>query len=179
MSLHEQLEEYTVLDYRQWQGDWELIQGRPVAMTPSPGFLHQRVSLQIARQLDEQLEDCPQCVCVFETDWHVATYTVVRPDIIVLCGQVQEKVSHRPECIVEVVSESTARMDERIKFQLYAEEGVPYYLLVYPNQKKTKIFVSQDGRYRKVDDVGYGKWEFTIRECSGVLDFTRIWTRMP
>ncbi|MFP4428850.1 MAG: hypothetical protein ACLFPB_05965 [Desulfovermiculus sp.] len=61
MSLHEQLEKYTTTDYEQWHGDWELIQGRPVAMTPSPGFLHQRVRLQIARRLDEQLEECPQC----------------------------------------------------------------------------------------------------------------------
>ncbi|MFP4035590.1 MAG: Uma2 family endonuclease, partial [Desulfovermiculus sp.] len=103
MSFHEQLEEYTATDYEQWQGDWELIQGRPVAMTPSPGFLHQRVCLQIARRLDEQLEECPQCTVVFETDWHVATDTVVRPDIMVLCDQVQEKVSQRPDLIVEVV----------------------------------------------------------------------------
>lgn len=69
-------------------------------------------------------------------------------------------------------------MDERIKFQLYAEEGVPYYLLVYPEQKKTNIFVSQAGRYRKVDEVGHGRWEFTIRQCSGILDFTEIWARV-
>ncbi|HCC54014.1 MAG TPA: Uma2 family endonuclease, partial [Desulfobulbaceae bacterium] len=47
------LEQYTINDHRQWEGDWELIRGIPHAMPPSPGFDHQRASLRIARQLDE------------------------------------------------------------------------------------------------------------------------------
>ncbi|MBS3780537.1 MAG: Uma2 family endonuclease [Desulfovermiculus sp.] len=58
MTLMEHIQRYTLTDYAQWTGDWELIQGQPVAMTPSPGVSHQRISLKIARQLDEQLEDC-------------------------------------------------------------------------------------------------------------------------
>ncbi|MEO1923214.1 MAG: Uma2 family endonuclease, partial [Nautiliaceae bacterium] len=27
---------YTVKDYEQWEGDWELIEGRPYAMAPAP-----------------------------------------------------------------------------------------------------------------------------------------------
>ncbi len=57
MPFMEYIQRYTLADYAQWPRDWELIQGQPVAMTPSPGVSHQRTSLKIARQLDEQL-DC-------------------------------------------------------------------------------------------------------------------------
>ena len=30
------LETYTYDDYKNWQGDWELIYGHPYAMAPSP-----------------------------------------------------------------------------------------------------------------------------------------------
>lgn len=52
MTITESIKHYTLADYLQWQGDWELIQGRPVAMTPSPGVTHQRICLKIARQFD-------------------------------------------------------------------------------------------------------------------------------
>lgn len=175
MPLTDAIKHYTLSDYSQWQGDWELIQGRPVAMTPSPGVTHQRVSLKIARQFDEQFENCSSCTVVYETDWEVAEDTVVRPDIMVLCGEHQERVNRRPELIVEVVSETTARIDERIKFQLYAEEGVPFYVLAYPKQKKVKIFQLDTGIYKKIDDFSEGNWSFLLAGCTGKLDFSKIW----
>ncbi len=32
---------YTVQDWKLWEGDWELIKGTPVAMSPSPLNKHQ------------------------------------------------------------------------------------------------------------------------------------------
>ena len=57
MSMHPAGEAYTLQDYLQWEGDWELIRGQPVAMVPSPSFEHQQVSAAIFRQLDESLDD--------------------------------------------------------------------------------------------------------------------------
>jgi hypothetical protein len=65
MSMHPAGEAYTLQDYLQWEGDWELIRGQPVAMVPSPSFEHQQVSAAIFRQLDESLDDCPHCQAVF------------------------------------------------------------------------------------------------------------------
>jgi Uma2 family endonuclease len=175
MTLMEHIQRYTLVDYAQWPGDWELIQGQPVAMTPSPSVSHQRISLKIARQLDEQLEGCSLCTVVIETDWEVAEDTVVRPDIMVLCDELQERVQRRPELIVEVVSDSSARIDERIKYQLYAEEGVPWYILAYPKHNKAKIYQISKGIYCKIDDFNFGIWFFDIRGCSGRLDFSKVW----
>ena len=145
MPHHEELEHYTITDYTQWEGDWELIRGRPQAMTPSPGITHHRVSGNLFRQFHEQLEDCPHCFVLYETDWEIAEDTVVRPDIMVLCGEVGERVTCRPELIAEVVSQASARRDERIKPQLYAEEGVPFYFLAYPERKVVKAYALREG----------------------------------
>ena len=175
MPLQEEFDHYTLADYSQWEGDWELIQGRPQAMTPSPGVRHQRVSLKLARQLDEQLEECPRCFVLFKTDWEIAEDTVVRPDVMVLCGEVGERVIHRPELIAEVVSQATARRDERIKFQLYAEEGVPFYFLLYPEQEMVKAYHLLEGEYRKIEDYSQGSWDDSIEDCPVDADFSRIW----
>lgn len=34
---------YTIDDYQHWEGDWELIDGVPIAMTPSPFGHHERI----------------------------------------------------------------------------------------------------------------------------------------
>lgn len=38
---------YTYADYAQWEGQWELIDGIPYAMSPSPVPKHQRIANKI------------------------------------------------------------------------------------------------------------------------------------
>lgn len=54
------MDHYTVEDYQQWKGDWELIYGSPYAMSPSPMFTHQNINIKIVRQLSEHLDGCPK-----------------------------------------------------------------------------------------------------------------------
>ncbi len=42
--------------------------------------------------------------------------------------------------------------DEKIKFALYEAEQIPYYVLVYPEDLKAKIYSLEDHRYRKAAD---------------------------
>ena len=62
------IEHYSAEDYRRWQGDWELIQGTPCAMTPSPTAAHQFISAAIFRVLDDALGNRPQCHVLFGLD---------------------------------------------------------------------------------------------------------------
>ncbi len=41
---------YTLTDYRRWEGDWELWDGIPVSMSPSPFGTHQWAATQIANR---------------------------------------------------------------------------------------------------------------------------------
>ncbi len=172
---HSYKEEYTVDDYENWSGDWELVDGRPMAMTPSPGPLHQIVSLKIARHLDEQLDDCPQCHVLMETDLYLSGATVVRPDVMVLCAEIGHRVVCAPDIVFEVVSKDSLKRDEILKAHLYAEEGVLYYGIVYPEQKKVKLYKLMDGAYRKMGDFFQETWCFDGLDCKLEINCSKIW----
>ncbi|NBC48804.1 MAG: hypothetical protein GVY22_12600 [Gammaproteobacteria bacterium] len=68
LAEHAVIEHYTRDDHQRWEGDWELIQCIPLAMSPSPGVAHQRLSGRLYTQLAAALEDCPDCEALFEID---------------------------------------------------------------------------------------------------------------
>jgi Uma2 family endonuclease len=176
MLQPELLPHYTLADYRRWEGEWELILGIPYAMTPSPTIGHQRVRMAIARQLYELLTVCPNCLVLDETDWIVSEDTVVRPDVMVVCGQILgDYPTKTPKLIFEVVSPSTASKDERLKFDLYQQEGVKSYVLVYPERKVAKIFGLSQGRLVKQGDATSEKHSFDLEYCQIEFDFALIW----
>lgn len=170
-------EKYTVQDYRQWEGDWELVYGNAYAMSPSPLISHQFVNLKIARQLDEALDTCDGCHAFIETDVEFADDVVVRPDSMVVCYEPEERIDKAPDIIFEVISRSTAKRDEILKFDLYQREGVRYYILVYPDLKKAKLYELINHRYEKIGDFSEEHYIFETRECRIDFDFGFIWRR--
>lgn len=176
MSVYSLIESYTVADYEYWEGDWELIYGQPLAMTPSPGITHQRLSAAVFRQLDRALENCPQCEALYEIDLELADDTIVRPDLVVICYPAQgERLTRAPELIFEIVSIRTCRRDEVVKFELYERESINYYCLVYPETKKIKVFSLLNGQYRKAGDFYDQKYCFDLSYCSLDIDFAQLW----
>ena len=172
-----ELPRYTVEDYKLWEGDWELIEGIPYAMAPSPYGKHQRISGLLFRQIEEQLEKCPkECFVYQEVDWIVDEHTVVRPDLFVICKRVDEYLKEPPEVAFEIVSKSTAFKDEKVKFSLYEREGVKYYALVYPELGKARVFKLEGGRYQKVFDGEEGEVEFET-ECPFKVNLLKVWRR--
>ncbi len=164
---------YTYEDYKQWEGDWELIDGIPIAMAPSPVSEHQLLLSRLAQALENALEECDNCFVVVEEDWIVDNETVVRPDISVVCGKLEDFIRKPPYLIVEIVSPSSAHKDERVKFSLYEEEKVEYYVLVYPKECKARIFHLRNSKYDKVGDF----IEETVHlagDCPITIDFAKV-----
>ncbi len=179
-TAKEFLPRYTVEDYKFWEGDWELINGVPYAMAPSPIWKHQRISLLIAKQIEEQLENCPKgCYVCQEIDWIIDERTVVRPDLVVVCGKVEleEHLKKTPEVIFEIVSKATSFKDEEIKFSLYEREKVKFYALVYPNIKKMRVFELKNGKFEKVFDSNSESFTFKI-DCPFKVDISAVWRRI-
>ena len=172
-------EYYTLEDYQQWHGDWELIEGMPYAMTPSPSVTHQTVSFNIASTIKEQFTNrpscCNNCSILIETDWHVSNDTIVRPDVMVVCQEIDEKVIVTPELIIEVVSSSSTKRDEVMKFDLYQREGVLYYVLAYPEKRLVKIYQNQSTSFSKLADCCTDTVDFEIGECNFTVNFDLIW----
>ena len=170
------LPHYTFADYASWQGDWELWHGVPVAMTPSPVGTHQWLAGQIMRQFLNSLEpNCDDCFVLMETDWIVAEDTVVRPDVVIVCGSFPERhIVEPPRLIVEVLSPSTEEKDRTAKRELYASQSVEFYLLADPIGKRIEAFQrdSVSGGFTSLRNVpGQDAWEFHLgADCVAKLD---------
>lgn len=178
LRREEYLPNYTYDDYCLWEGDWELIDGIPYAMSPSPMKDHQSIANMFSFELTSKILSCKECEVVSELDWKIDETTVVRPDIVLLCDeQGVQHITKRPEIAVEVVSKSSYKRDEKIKFALYESEKVPYYILVYPDDLKAKIYKLIDGKYDKQGDLTHEKFSFEDLHCDITIDFDNIFKR--
>ncbi len=159
---------YTVQDYLRWQGDWELIEGIPYAMA-SPRPINQYLLSRLSWFLINSLMACSECVVFVELDWYVSFETVIRPDLMVLCGEIPERVENPPQMVVEIVSPSSRQMDEGLKFELCEMQDVKYFVLLYPDEKMVKVFELFSGRYRqKLDN------KFVFNGCEVEIAFEEV-----
>jgi len=115
---------------------------------------------------------------VSEMDYKLADDTILRPDIALVCGQTSGAyIKKAPELIVEIVSNSSATRDEKIKLELYQNEKVKYYILLYPKDLKVKIYKLKDSKYEKVVDLLNGSFDFKEIECDATIDFDFVFER--
>ena len=175
-------EYYTIKDYQRWEGDWELIEGMPYAMSPSPSVTHQTVGVNLVTLIKNQLNNkscADKCLVLMETDWQIANDTVVRPDVMLICQDVGEKIMVTPELVIEIVSPSNTKRDEQMKFKLYQQEGLPYYILAYPEQQLAKIYKNTEKGFQKIADCNnFGEksvFSVLIKECELVFNFKHVW----
>lgn len=170
------LPRYTVDDYAAWEGDWELWDGIAVSMSPSPFGNHQLVLFNLARELGTQLlgQQC-DAVVLGEIDWIVSRETVVRPDVVVLCGAAPEKhIESAPSFVAEIVSPSSAERDRIYKRDLYDREGVGTYLIVEPESKSITAYV-RDENGRWVEQSIVNAIEFKIcDDCSATVQLADL-----
>ncbi len=179
MSNIELLPRYNYSDYTLWEGDWELIEGIPVSMAPAPVKKHQQIASNIFFYLKEKInEDCDECEVLYEVDWKLSNDTLLRPDIVFVCNDEGEKyLTKSPKIIIEILSPSTAKKDETVKFNIYEDEKVDYYILVYPNDLRAKVYRIKNDKYSKVGDFTNEKLIFEDLECKLELDFEKVFRR--
>jgi Uma2 family endonuclease len=148
-------ERYSYNDYKQWEGNWELVNGYPFAMSPSPKRPHQSFSSKFSRTLGNILErEKMQCNCevYYELDWIITDNTVVRPDCMLVCGDFNEDfLTFPPQLILEITSHTTRLRDRNTKFTLYEMYGVKYYLIADCDKKTVEIFELTDNKYKQTD----------------------------
>ncbi|QID32567.1 Uma2 family endonuclease [Pampinifervens florentissimum] len=164
------LPHYTYEDYARWQGDWELIEGIPYAMA-SPTGIHRVVVFWLQRLLAKEPEKNPcDCEVVSEVDWVISEDTVLRPDVAILCEEGEEYIRETPLLVAEVVSKSTKKHYEGLKFEKYEEAGVPYHLLLYPETKSWKVYRNTQEGFVAMEGL-----EFQIKDYRLELDLKKVW----
>ena len=64
-----------------------------------------------------------------------------------------------------------------MKYNIYEEEGVNYYIIVDPEEEIAKVYELKDGSYIKVCDASDEIVEFKVKECDAKMefDFSKIW----
>lgn len=151
-------------DVLSWDEDtrYELYSGVPVALA-SPAYIHQSISGEIFLQLGTYLRGkrcrafyAPLDVRLFEKkgDSPKNVDTVVQPDLMVVCDP--EKIDSRgvrgaPDMVVEILSDSTRRLDRLVKFNLYLQAGVREYWIVDPAARTVSVYTLEDGAYQNAD----------------------------
>jgi len=169
---------YTYDDYKLWDGDWELYDGMAVAMAPAPMRKHQSIASELIYNLREQLGDCPHCEVLGEVDYKISDDTILRPDIVLTCGETNESyLTKAPEIIVEIISKSTASRDEGYKFDTYEAEKVKYYIIIYPDDLIAKVYKLDGKEYDKQGDFSIESYDFEDTTCNVSLDFERVFHR--
>lgn len=172
------IEYYTYDDYTKWEGKWELIRGIPLAMSPSPMINHQLIAGLLIAQIGNQIEECERCMVLGEEDWKLSDDTVLKPDVALICDEPNDAyITKAPEIIVEVISKTTAKRDEKTKFEIYEKEKVKYYVIVYPDDLKAKVYRLKDGQYDKQGDFSKERYAFTDTLCPVSVDFERVFKR--
>jgi len=149
-------EYYTYADYYKWDDDkrWELIEGKPYAMSPAPSWGHQSTGMQIAIRIGSYLKgrQCIVFMAPFDVRLNADTHddTVVQPDIVVICDRAKLKGTGcvgAPDMAVEVLSPSTAYRDMHVKLRLYRDAGVREYWIVNIETKMVHTYILDNGRY--------------------------------
>ncbi len=169
---------YTYEDYKLWKGDWELFDGIAVAMSPAPMRKHQSIASEIIYSIREQLDDCELCEVLGEVDYKIDEDTVLRPDIVLTCGEENDAyLTKAPEIILEIISKSTAKRDEVYKFDIYEAEKVKYYVIIYPDDLRAKIYKLDDKKYDKQGDFFRESYLFEETTCNVKLDFEKVFKR--
>jgi Uma2 family endonuclease len=182
MSLPDQIfkpEKYTYQDYLLWKGDWELVNGYPYAMAPSPMRNHQWFSSKFiqkaSNELDKMSSSC-KCQAYSELDWVIDDDSVVRPDCMIVCGDFEENflTATPPALIVEISSRSTKLRDRNIKYKLYEMKEVKYYIISNTEAKTVEAFELVSGKYVPKTDT---KFQLT-ENCKIDFDIYSIWQLM-
>lgn len=153
---------YTYADYISWTWDEmvELIDGRIFKMSPAPTSMHQKVSMELSRQISNYLlhKKCQAFVAPFDvrlptnkkSNHDQEITTVLQPDICVICDP--SKIDERgclgaPDWIIEILSKHSSDRDLRKKFNIYEKAGVGEYWVVHPSEQTLLVYELQAGQY--------------------------------
>ncbi|RZJ60919.1 MAG: Uma2 family endonuclease [Hymenobacter sp.] len=157
---------YTYADYLSWKfiDLVELVHGRVLRRMSAPTFAHQQCSSNLHGELYQYLKNKPCRVFAAPFDVRLLrstgngdaqVRTVVQPDLCVICDAT--KFDRRgcvgaPDWVIEIISPGTTTHDTKTKFDLYAENGVGEYWIVYPGEQNIAVFVLQNGDYQTMGE---------------------------
>ena len=174
------LPHYTYDEYCKWEGRWELIEGIPFAMSPAPAPKHQFISSNIKYELKNAIKmaGCKNCKVYDFIDIKVAEDTILQPDALVVCREINKPFLDFPAAlVVEILSPSSVVKDRNTKFYIYEDQKIPYYIIVDVDKKEIEVYhLKEDNKYEKENLTGDGEYSFHFdTDCTAAVLLNNIW----
>jgi Uma2 family endonuclease len=154
---------YTYADYLkfEYQEMVEIIRGKLFKMSPAPKVNHQKVSINILRNLLTFFENTSCTVFHAPTDvilpiknkTKLQSNTVVQPDIFVVCNQdiIEDAgIFGAPDLIIEILSPHSKKKDLQLKYEVYEEALVKEYWIAMPEEKLVEVFSLKSGKFQRI-----------------------------
>lgn len=153
--------EWTYEDYLNLPDDgrrYEIIEG-VLYVTNAPDIDHQFTVMEIAFHLKSFVTaHKPGYVLTAPFEVHLSERTrPVQPDVLFIKaenwpGPGAKFFEGVPDLVVEVLSPSTTRTDQSIKFSAYEQAGVPEYWIANPKTRSVEVFTLSGGEYALVNE---------------------------
>jgi len=176
---------YTYAEYLTWADDKlrELLDGFIRLMSPAPKLKHAVISRKIAvpmvNFIDKNNGDCQVFYAPFDVRLprnpnetaNNQIYTVVQPDICVVCDNSkldEDGCLGAPDMVVEILSLSSQRYDLNEKFNLYEAAGVKEYWVVSPKEKGINVFILQENGKYDAGTVYEGDVQVPVQTLKGL-----------
>lgn len=130
---------------------YELLEGE-LAVSPAPARGHQKAAGRIYAELLRAEDAGWGEVYVAPFEVYFDEQNAVQPDVLFVRRErlqivTEARVEGPPDLVVEVLSPSTRRRDIRVKMQIYARFGVPYYWLVDAGARTVQPYELTAERY--------------------------------
>lgn len=148
---------YTYADYLTWQFNErvEIIKGKVLLISPASNLKHQEISRNLLLAIGNYLSKkrckvfhAPFDVKLYDSKKEQLTneeaYSTIQPDLCVICDRnklTTQGCEGAPDWIIEVLSKGNSKKDVRLKYELYQENGVIEYWLVYSYEEVIYQFV--------------------------------------
>jgi Uma2 family endonuclease len=126
----------------------EIIDGEHY-VTPSPSLRHQQISGRLFYSIQQYLDAHPIGTIFYAPiDALLSKFDIVVPDLIYISNErsrymTTKNVQGPPDLVIEILSPSTARRDQKLKRDLYERAGVLEYWLVDPVRDSVSVCRSQ------------------------------------
>lgn len=123
---------------------YQLVQGELI-MAPAPNRFHQDISLSLTLLLGKhtKLHRLGK-LYVAPIDVYLDEHNVFQPDLVYIANDRAEILTDRgidgsPTLIIEILSPSTATLDQTRKRQVYRSTGVPEMWIIDPDEKTLTV----------------------------------------
>ena len=141
---------YTFADYLlfTFKEKVEIIKGKIFEMSPAPSTLHQQISWNLTGTFWQILKakSCRAFAAPYDVYLIKETeeQAIVQPDICVVCDT--NKIKEHgcvgsPDLIIEILSPGNSRRELKTKFELYQENKVQEYWIIYPLEQSIHRYI--------------------------------------